>query len=70
MSSGGPKTWHSIINESVHTLDDADIGDIDSLNKNSVVVKREFVNVHYYYIPVNRIEYLINNMLKIFLKEC
>src|SRR5438093_13235653 len=56
MSSDGPKTWFSIMNESVHTLDDVDIGDIDALNKNFVVVKRGFVNVHYSYIPVNRVE--------------
>lgn len=56
MSSDGHKTWFSIINESVHTLDDVDIGDIEALNKNFVVVKRGFVNVHYYYIPVNRVE--------------
>jgi hypothetical protein len=56
MSSGDPKTWFSIINESVHTSDDVDIGDIDALNKNFVVVKRGFINVHYYYIPVSRVE--------------
>jgi hypothetical protein len=56
MSSGDPKTWFSIINESVHTSDDVDIGDIDALNKNFVVVKRGFKNVHYYYIPVSRVE--------------
>jgi hypothetical protein len=56
MSSGEPKTWFSIINESVHTSDDVDIGDIEALNKNFVVVKRGFINVHYYYIPVSRVE--------------
>ena len=56
MSSGEPKTWFSIINESVHTSDDVDIGDIEALNKNFVVIKRGFINVHYYYIPVSRVE--------------
>jgi hypothetical protein len=56
MSSQDPKTWFSIINESVHTIDDVDIGDIEALSKNFVVVKRGFINVHYYYIPVNRVE--------------
>jgi hypothetical protein len=56
MSSEEPKTWFSIINESVHTSDDVVIGDIEALNKNFVVVKRGFINVHYYYIPVSRVE--------------
>ena len=56
MSSQGPRTWFSIINELVHTVDDVDICDIEALSKNFVVVKRGFINVHYYYIPVNRVE--------------
>jgi hypothetical protein len=56
VSSKQPKTWFSIINESVHTSDDIDIGDIEAINRNFVVIKRGFLNVHYYYVPVNRIE--------------
>jgi rubredoxin len=56
MTSKQPKTWFSIINESVHTSDDIDIGDIEAINRNFVVIKRGFLSVHYYYIPVNRIE--------------
>jgi hypothetical protein len=56
MTSNGPQTWFSIINESAHTSDDIDIGDIDAINKNFVVIKRGFIHTHYYYIPINRIE--------------
>jgi hypothetical protein len=56
MTSGERKTWFSIINESVHTSDDIDIGDIEAISKNFVVIKRGFRHVHYYYIPVSRIE--------------
>jgi hypothetical protein len=48
--------WIELVNESVHTIDDIDIGDIDAVNRNFVVVKRGFVNTHYYYIPMNKIE--------------
>lgn len=45
-----------LINESVHTSDDADIGDIYAINRDFIVVKRGYVSIHYYYIPLHRIE--------------
>jgi hypothetical protein len=45
-----------ITNESVHTSDDKDIGDIEAINRNFIVVKRGIVNVHYYYIPMSKVE--------------
>jgi hypothetical protein len=50
------KTWIGLIDESVHTSDDIDIGDIDAVSRDFVVVKRGFVNVHYYYIPISKVE--------------
>ncbi len=50
------KTWIDLINESVHTNDDIDIGDIYAVNRDFIVVKRGFVNVHYYYIPITQVE--------------
>jgi hypothetical protein len=50
------KNWKELINESVHTSDDVDIGDIYAVNKNFIVVKRGFVNIHYYYIPTFHVE--------------
>jgi hypothetical protein len=50
------KTWVGLIDESVHTFDDVDIGDIDAVSRDFVVVKRGFVNVHYYYIPIGKVE--------------
>ena len=49
-------TWTNLIDESVHTSDDIDIGDIDAVNRDFVVVKRGFVNVHHYYIPITKVE--------------
>jgi hypothetical protein len=49
-------TWMDVTNESVHTSDDVDIGDIEAINRDFLVVKRGFINVHYYYIPIRRVE--------------
>lgn len=57
METPKPETkWIDMINESVHTSDDVDIGDIEAVNRNFIVIKRGFVKVHYYYIPVNAVE--------------
>lgn len=48
--------WIDLINESVHTSDDVDIGDINAVSRDFVVVKRGFINVHYYYIPISKVE--------------
>jgi hypothetical protein len=40
------KTWIGLIDESVHTSDDVDIGDIEAVSRDFVVAKRGFVNVH------------------------
>ncbi len=50
MSDKPASSWVDLINESVHTSDDIDIGDIEAVSRDFVVVKRGFVNVHYYYI--------------------
>ncbi|MGN6561015.1 MAG: C2H2-type zinc finger protein [Candidatus Nitrosocosmicus sp.] len=48
--------WPDLINKSVHTSDDIDIGDIYAVNKDFVVVKRGYINIHYYYIPIFNVE--------------
>ncbi|NAL77570.1 hypothetical protein [Nitrososphaera sp. AFS] len=45
-----------LINQSVHTSDDIDIGDIFAVSKNIIVVVRGYINVHYYYIPIDKVE--------------
>ncbi len=50
------RTWSDVLNESVHTSDDQDIGDIEAVSRNFVVVKRGFVNIHRYYIPIDKVE--------------
>lgn len=61
-SSSSPYTGKDIssyidlLNESVHTSDDNDIGDIEAVSKDFIVIKRGFLNVHYYYIPIHNVE--------------
>ncbi len=55
-SKADSRQWKDLIDESVHTSDDIDIGDIEAVSKSFVVVKRGFINIHYYYIPMTRIE--------------
>jgi hypothetical protein len=57
------KGWVDLVNESVHTSDDVDIGDIDAVNRDFVVVKRGLVNIHYYYIPIGKVEGWDGNVL-------
>jgi hypothetical protein len=48
--------WKELLNESVHTSDDQDIGDIEAVSRDFIVVKRGLLNVHRYYIPISRVE--------------
>jgi hypothetical protein len=41
------KKWEDMINQSVHTADDVDIGDIDALSRDFIVIKRGYLNEHY-----------------------
>ena len=59
----GRRSWIDLINESVHTSDDIDIGDIDAVSRDFIVVKRGYVNVHYYYIPIAKVEGWDGNVL-------
>jgi Zinc finger, C2H2 type len=54
--NSGKTGWIDLIDEPVHTSDDIDIGDIKALSRDFIVVKRGFVNVHYYYIPITKVE--------------
>ena len=49
-------SWTDLISESVHTSDDQDIGDVEAVSRNFIVVKKGLVNVHRYYISLHRVE--------------
>jgi hypothetical protein len=47
--------WRDALDESVHTSDDQHIGDVEAVNTDLLVVRRGYVNVHRYYIPVSKV---------------
>ena len=55
-SNSETKSVLDLTQEPVHTNDDKDLGDIEAINKDSIVVKRGFKDVHYYYIPISKVE--------------
>ena len=61
--------WMDIIDESVHTSDDQDIGDVEAVNRDFIVVKRGFVNVHRYYIPISKVQGWDGNVLWLAIPE-
>jgi hypothetical protein len=45
-----------LIKRSVYTSDDQDIGDIEAVSRNFIVVKKGLVIIHRYYILLHRVE--------------
>jgi hypothetical protein len=68
-NSASKKNWEEMIDQSVHTADDIDIGDIDALSRDFIVVKRGYLNEHYYYIPITKVEGWDGNVLWLKIKE-
>ena len=68
-SLGEVSGWTDTINESVHTSDDQDIGDVEAVNRDFIVVKRGFVNVHRYYIPISKVQGWDGNVLWLSISE-
>ncbi|MDN5868696.1 MAG: hypothetical protein L0H55_15030 [Candidatus Nitrosocosmicus sp.] len=58
-----------LINESVHTSDDLDIGDVYAINKFFLVVKRGYLRMHYYYIPIEKVDGWDGHVLWLALSE-
>jgi hypothetical protein len=68
-NNASKKKWQDMINQSVHTPDDVDIGDIDALSRDFIVVKRGYLNEHYYYIPIKKVEGWDGEVLWLKIKE-
>jgi hypothetical protein len=56
VTSDDPASWTDLISESIHTSEDQDIGDIEAINSNFIVVKGGLVDVHRYYVSLNKVE--------------
>ena len=55
-SGSETKSVLDLTQEPVHTVDNKDLGDIEAINKDTIVVKRGFKDVHYYYILISKVE--------------
>lgn len=62
-------SYINLINESVHTQDDKDIGDIYAVSKYFLVVKKGYINIHYYYIPHEKVEGWDSNVIWLNISE-
>jgi hypothetical protein len=63
------KTWTEVIDEPVYTNDDINIGNIDAVNRDFIVVKRGLINMHYYFIPITKVEGWDGNVLWLKISE-
>ena len=68
-SDTAKKKWEDMMDQSVHTTDDIDIGDIDALSRDFIVVKRGYINEHYYYIPITKVQGWDGNVLWLKIRE-
>lgn len=70
-ASDSPKgvQYTDLINESVHTEDDVDVGDIEAVSRDFIVVKRGIINIHYYYIPISKAKGWDGNVLWLSIRE-
>jgi hypothetical protein len=63
------KTWTELVDEPVYTNDDINIGNIDAVNRDFIVVKRGLINMHYYFIPITKVEGWDGNVLWLKISE-
>jgi hypothetical protein len=54
--SEDPASWTDLIHESVHTSDDEDLGDIEAVSRNFVVVRKGLARVRRFYVPLTKVK--------------
>lgn len=65
----GISSYTDLLNESVHTADDVDIGYIEAVSRDYIVAKRGFVNIHCYDIPSSEVEGWDDNIFLLKISE-
>jgi hypothetical protein len=56
MPNENPVSWTDLIHESVHTRNDEQLGHVEAVSRNFMVVKKGLVNVRRYYIPLTKVK--------------
>ena len=67
MSMG--KSWTELIDEPVYTNDDVNIGNIIAVSSDFIVVKRGLIDIHYYFIPITKVQGWDGNVLWLKISE-
>jgi hypothetical protein len=63
------KSWTELIDEPVYTNDDVNIGSIIAVSRDFIVVKRGFIDIHYYFIPITKVQGWDGNVLWLKISE-
>ena len=56
MTETSPASWTDLIHEPVHTSDDEQLGHVEAVSRNFLVVKSGLVNVKRFYVPLTRVQ--------------
>lgn len=56
MTEENPASWTDLIHELVHTRDDEQLGHVEAVSRNFLVVKRGLVKVRRFYIPLTKVQ--------------
>ena len=56
MTDESPTSWTDLIHESVHTRNDEQLGHVEAVSRNFLVVKKGLVKVKRFYVPLTQVQ--------------
>ena len=56
MTDESPHGWTDLIHESVHTRNDEQLGHVEAVSRNFLVVKKGLVKVRRFYVPLTQVQ--------------
>jgi hypothetical protein len=63
------RSWIELMDEPVYASDDINIGNIIAVSRDFIVVKRGLKDIHYYYIPITKVQGWDGNVLWLKISE-
>ena len=61
--------YNEYVNKTVRASDDMNIGKVEAVNKDIFVIKKGFIKLHYYYIPISKVQGWDYKVLRLKIKE-
>jgi len=61
--------YNEYVNKTVRASDDKKIGKVEAVNKDIFVIKKGFIKLHYYYIPISKVQEWDDKVLRLKIKE-